>query len=61
MEQLLKEGTVVVIRAFDDVPEHLFRISEVHEDCVAGYPITGPLTGEYGEPSFDLIIKVHKG
>ncbi|MBM2295123.1 hypothetical protein JQX09_24745 [Sulfitobacter pseudonitzschiae] len=61
MKQLLKEGTVVVIRAFDDVPEHLFRISEVHEDCVTGYAITGPLAGEYGEPSFDLIVNIHEG
>ena len=47
--------------AIDDIPEHLFRISEVHEDCVGGYSITGPLAGEYGEPSFDLILKVHEG
>lgn len=57
----LQEGTVVVIHAFDDIPEHLFRISEVHEDCVGGYSITGPLAGEYGEPSFDLILKIHEG
>jgi len=39
----LQEGTVVVIHAFDDIPEHLFRISEVHEDCVGGYALAVPL------------------
>lgn len=61
MEDQLNEGTIVVIRAFDDIPEHLFRISEVYEDCVGGYSITGPLKGEYGEPEFDLILRIHKG
>lgn len=61
MEHKLKEGTIVVIRAFDDIPEHLFCISEVYQDCVGGYSITGPLEGEYGEPEFELILKVHAG
>lgn len=38
----LKPGDVVVIRAGDDWPEHLFRIDEVFDDLVAGYSITGP-------------------
>ena len=57
----LTENTIVVIRAFDDIPEHLFRVSDVYEDCVGGYSLTGPLAGEYGEPPFDLILKVHEG
>lgn len=61
MKHELKEGTIVVIRAFDDIPEHLFRISEVYDDCVGGYSITGPLEGDYGEPEFDLILRVHEG
>ena len=61
MEHELKEGTIVVISAFDDTPEHLFCISEVYEDCVGGYSITGPLKDEYGEPEFALILRVHKG
>ncbi|MFG6599950.1 MULTISPECIES: hypothetical protein [unclassified Sulfitobacter] len=61
MEHELKEGTLVVIRALDDIPEHLFRIAEVYEGCVGGYSITGPLEGEYGEPEFDLILGIHKG
>ncbi|WP_197922917.1 hypothetical protein [Thiosulfatihalobacter marinus] len=54
----LQSDDVVVIRAFDDIPEHLFRISEVYEDCVGGYSLTGPLAGEYGEPEFELILRI---
>lgn len=54
----LKEGDVVVIRAFDDWPEHLFEVDEAFEDCVSGYSITGPLVGVYGEPGFELILRV---
>ncbi len=32
----LKEGDVVVIRAGEDWPEHLFRVDEVFEDIVTG-------------------------
>lgn len=55
----LKEGDVVVIRAGEDWPEHLFRVDEVFEDLVTGYSITGPLQGAYGEPDFGLILSVH--
>jgi hypothetical protein len=34
---------VVVIAASEDWPEHLFRVWEVHEDCITGLAITGPL------------------
>ncbi len=47
---VIRPGDVVVIAAFDDVPEHLFRVEEVLEDCVTGFALTGPLAGEYGEP-----------
>ena len=53
-------GDTVVIRAGEDWPEHLFRVTEVYDDCVGGYSLTGPLAGEYGEPDFDLILKVHQ-
>lgn len=53
-----REGDVVVIRAGEDWPEHLFRISEVFDDLVTGYSITGPFSGEYGEPELDLILRV---
>ncbi len=57
----LREGDVVVIKAGDDWPEHLFRVQDVYEDCVTGYSITGPFAGEYGEPEFDLILRRHPG
>ena len=43
----MKPGDVVVIAAFDEVPEHWFEIEEVLDDCVTGTAITGPLAGEY--------------
>ena len=51
-------GDVVLIRAFDDVPEHLFRVEEVYEDCISGLALTGPLQGEYGEPELSMVIRV---
>jgi hypothetical protein len=52
----VKAGTVVWVAAFDDVPEHLFRVDEVYEDCVGGVALTGPLAGAYGEPELELIL-----
>lgn len=57
-QQKLAPGVRIVIRAFDDIPEHMFKIDEVYEDCVGGYSLNGPLAGEYGEPEFDLILRV---
>jgi hypothetical protein len=54
----LTPGCIVVITAFDDVPEHSFRVEEVFEDCVTGMALTGPLAGEYGEPDLSLIRQV---
>ncbi|KAJ01424.1 hypothetical protein [Sulfitobacter mediterraneus] len=54
----LREGDVIVIRAFDDWPEHLFEVDETFDDCVSGYSITGPLAGVYGEPGWELIYRV---
>jgi len=54
----MKPGDVVMIRAFDEVPEHWFQVEEVLDDCVTGLALTGPLTGEYGEPEFSMIIRV---
>ena len=50
---------IVLIAARDDWPEHLFEIWEVHDDCITGQAISGPLAGIYGEPDLDLIIRVH--
>ena len=57
-QQKLAPGVRIVIRAIDDIPEHMFKIDEVYEDCVGGYSLNGPLAGEYGEPEFDLILRV---
>ncbi|MEY8120900.1 MULTISPECIES: hypothetical protein [unclassified Falsihalocynthiibacter] len=54
----LKRGSTVIIAAFDDIPEHQFLVSEVHEDCVCGTAKSGPLKGAYGEPDRDLILRV---
>lgn len=53
-------GTVVVLSAFDDVPEHLFEIHSVEDDCVTGVAISGPLKGEYGEPAHAMINAIHQ-
>jgi hypothetical protein len=56
----IREDDIVVIRAFEDEwPEHLFRVTDVWEDCVGGVSLTGPLKDEYGEPEYDLILRVH--
>ena len=54
----MKPGDVVVIAAFDEVPEHWFEIEEVLDDCVTGVAVTGPLAGEYGEPEVSMILRV---
>lgn len=51
-------GDIVTIAAFDDVPEHDFEVDEVHEDCVTGVAVTGPLTGCYGEPDLTMVLRV---
>ena len=48
-------GCIVLIAAFDDIPEHSFL---VYEDCITGVAQSGPLDGEYGEPDLALLIKV---
>ena len=52
---MIRPGDIVTILAFDDVPEHLFRVDEVHDDCVTGVALTGPLAGEYGEPALSMV------
>jgi hypothetical protein len=47
---VVRPGSIVVVAAFDEVPEHLFLVQEVFEDFVAGVALTGPLAGAYGEP-----------
>lgn len=54
----LHPGVVVVITTFDDVPEHLFEVQNVHEDCITGVTITGPLKGCYGEPAIEMVLRI---
>jgi len=54
----LQEGCIVLIQAFDDVPEHRFLVEDVFEDCITGIALTGPLAGEYGEPELGMILKI---
>lgn len=55
---IVRPGVVVIVAAFDDVPEHEFLVQEVYEDCVTGVALTGPLAGEYGEPDREMIVRV---
>lgn len=55
---IVRPGDVVIVAAFDEVPEHQFLVQEVYEDCVTGVALTGPLAGEYGEPELALIVRV---
>ena len=54
----LHPGVVVAITAFDDVPEHLFEVQEVHEDCITGVALAGPLSGAYGEPAIEMVLHI---
>lgn len=54
----MQPGDVVIISAFDDVPEHQFQIERVLDDHVTGMALTGPLAGAYGEPGFSMILRV---
>ena len=61
MALVLKElhpGCIVLISAFDDIPEHQFQLEEVYEDLVTGTALTGPFAGEYGEPEIKMIVRV---
>ena len=51
-------GCTVLIAGFDDIPEHAFLVEEVFEDLVTGIALTGPLSGEYGEPDITLVLRV---
>ena len=54
----MKPGDMVVIGAFDEVPEHWFRVEDVLDDCITGVALTGPLAGEYGEPELHMVVRV---
>jgi hypothetical protein len=48
----------VLIRAFDDVPEHVLELHTIEDGLVTGMALTGPLAGEYGEPDIELVLRV---
>ena len=54
----MEPGDVVLIKAFDDIPEHQFRVEEVYDDCITGQALTGPFQGEFGEPELSMVIRV---
>jgi len=54
---MIRAGSVVVVAAFDEVPEHEFLVQAVYEDCVTGVALTGPLAGQYGEPELEVIVR----
>ena len=61
MAVALKElypGCIVLIAAFDDIPEHQFQVDQVLDELVTGTALTGPFAGEYGEPDIEMIVQV---
>ena len=60
MTLTITPGDIVVISAFDDVPEHLFEVQDVFEDCITGMALSGPLRGFYGEPPRELVLRVKR-
>lgn len=56
MSDLLPEpNDVIVLKAFEDVPRHLFEVHSIDDDHITGVALTGPLRGCYGEPDLELI------
>ena len=59
MEKLnITSGCIVLIAAFDDIPEHSFLVDDVYDDCITGIAQSGLLAGEYGEPDLALVVRV---
>ena len=54
----LTPGMHVLIRAFDDVPEHVFEVHTIEDGYITGMAVTGPFAGEYGEPDIELVLQV---
>ena len=51
-------GMRVLIRAFDDVPEHVFEVHTIEDGYVTGMAVTGPFARECGEPDIELVLRV---
>ena len=54
----LNPGMQVLIRGFDDVPEHVFIIHTIEDCYVTSMSLTRPLAGEYGESDIELVLRV---
>lgn len=58
MTEPLRPGDMMTIRAFDDIPKHLFRVDEVLEDCVTGVASPGRAVSQVadgvGDQPFNL-------
>ena len=54
----LTPGTHVLMRVFDDVPEHVFEVHTIEDDLVTGQTLTGSLAGEYCKPNIELVLRV---
>ena len=54
-------SSIVLLAVFDDIPSHQFLVEEVLKDCITGTALTGPLTGEYGEPDIALVLQILAG
>jgi hypothetical protein len=62
----ISNGDIVIIKAFDDVPEHRFLITEIWVNTepgavtyeIGGVALDGPLAGQYGEPALDQIKEI---
>ena len=54
----LSPGMHVLIRGFDDVPEHVFEVHTIEDGFVTGTALTGPFAGQYGEPDIELVLRV---
>ena len=53
----LTPGMRVLIKGFDDVPEHVFEVHTLEDGYVTGMALTGPFAGEYGEPDIELVLR----
>jgi hypothetical protein len=54
----ITSGSIVVLKALDELPPHLFKVTEVVDGMLCGTALTGPLVGEYGEPDLELVDRI---
>ena len=54
----LTPGMHVLIRGFDEVPEHVCEVHTIEDGYVTGMALTGPFAGECGEPDIELVLRV---